>query len=110
MNLSINARNMDINPRLQSYVEKKTGRLDRYMPNLAEVRVDLAEQKARNAVQRQVAQITVRDNRGTILRMNSALCDRKVFRSAPCYLMKRLTRWNCWDTISSSFSTQRMSR
>lgn len=68
MNLSIYARNMQITPRLQNYVEKKTGRLDRYMPNLTEVRVDLAEQKARNAVQRQVAQITVRDTRGTILR------------------------------------------
>ena len=68
MNLSIHARNIEVTPRLQNYVEKKTGRLDRYMPDLTEVRVDMAEQKARNAVQRQVAQITVRDNRGTILR------------------------------------------
>lgn len=68
MNLTVQTRNMQITPRLQDYVEKKTARLDRYLPNLVDVRVDLAEQKARSAVQRQVAQITVRDNRGTILR------------------------------------------
>lgn len=102
MNLSINARNMDISPRLQSYVEKKTGRLDRYMPNLAEVRVDLAEQKARNAVQRQVAQITVRDNRGTILRAEEQSNDMfaaidavvdKLYRQINRYRGKQERRW-----------------
>lgn len=102
MNLSINARNMEISPRLQNYVEKKTGRLDRYMPNLAEVRVDLAEQKARNAVQRQVAQITVRDNRGTILRAEEQSNDMfaavdavidKLYRQINRYRGKQERRW-----------------
>lgn len=68
MELSVNGRNMEVTTRLRNYVEKKTGKLDRYMPNLAEIHVDLSETNARNAVERQVAQITVRDNRGTILR------------------------------------------
>jgi putative sigma-54 modulation protein len=38
------------------------------MPNLTDVRVDLSSQNTRNAVQRQSAQITIRDGRGTILR------------------------------------------
>jgi putative sigma-54 modulation protein len=38
------------------------------MPNLTEVRVDLSMQNTRSAVQRQAAQITIRDDRGTILR------------------------------------------
>lgn len=68
MELQVFAHHMDLTPRLEGYVAKKTERLDRYMPHLTEVRVDLTEQNARNAQQRQVAQITIRDRRGTVLR------------------------------------------
>ena len=68
MSVSIHTQNLELTPRLEKYVEKKVGRLDRYMPNIAGARVDLSEQKASKATQRQVAQITVRDERGTILR------------------------------------------
>lgn len=68
MDISINTHNVELTQRLQDHVEKKTAKLDRYLPNLAEVRVDLSTQNTRSAVQRQAAQITVRDDRGTILR------------------------------------------
>lgn len=68
MELTIHSHNIEITPRLQNYVEKKTGRLDRYLSTLSAVRVDLSTENARSAVERQVAQITVRDERGTILR------------------------------------------
>ncbi len=68
MDLTIHSRNMEVNERIESYVIKKTARLDRYMPQLLDVRVDLSEQKTKNALDRHVAQITVRDERGTILR------------------------------------------
>lgn len=68
MTLSINVHNFELTPRLQNYVEKKTVRLDRYMPSLMETTVDLSEQNARNSEERQIAQITVRDRHGTILR------------------------------------------
>lgn len=68
MELLINSRNMEVTTRLENYVEKKTGKLDRYMPNLTAVHVDLSTENVRSAVERQVAQITIRDNRGTILR------------------------------------------
>lgn len=68
MELSINGRNLTITQRIENYVQKKTSRLDRYMPNLVKVHVDLSEENTRSAVQRQVAQITIRDDRGTILR------------------------------------------
>lgn len=68
MEISINTHNIELTTRLQEHVEKKTARLDRYMPNLADVHVDLSSQNTRSAVERQVAQITVRDDRGTILR------------------------------------------
>lgn len=68
MELVIHGHNLEITPRLRNYVEKKTSRLDRYMPNLNAVRVDLTTEHTRSAVERQVAQITIRDDRGTILR------------------------------------------
>ena len=68
MDIFINTHNVELTQRLQDHVERKTARLDRYMPNLVEVRVDLSSQQTRSAVERQVAQLTVRDDRGTILR------------------------------------------
>ncbi len=68
MDLSINGRNLKVTQRLENYVQKKAGRLDRYMPNLTQIHVDLSEENTRSAIHRQVAQITIRDDRGTILR------------------------------------------
>ena len=68
MELSIQGHNLEITTRLRNYVEKKTARLDRYMPNLNTVKVELTTENTRSAVERQVAQITIRDDRGTILR------------------------------------------
>ena len=50
MELTIHSQNMEITPRIQNYVEKKTSRLDRYMSTLSEVRVDLSTENTRNAV------------------------------------------------------------
>ncbi len=44
MELQIFSNNMDITPRLRDYVEKKTARLDRYLPNLSSIQVELAPQ------------------------------------------------------------------
>jgi putative sigma-54 modulation protein len=68
MELQILSNNMDITPRLRNYVEKKTARLDRYLPDLSSVQVELAMENTRSAIQRHVAEITIRDERGTILR------------------------------------------
>lgn len=68
MEISIQGHNLEITTRLRNYVEKKTARLDRYMPNLNTITVDLTTENTRSAVERQVAQITIRDDRGTILR------------------------------------------
>ena len=102
MELSVNGRNMEVTTRLRNYVEKKTGKLDRYMPNLAEVHVDLSESNARNVVERQVAQITIRDNRGTILRAEERSNDMfasidavidKLYRQINRYRGKRRRKW-----------------
>ena len=67
-NIEIFARNMEVTDRIDDYVRKKTSRLDRKFGKIEEMRVDLAYAKsARNANDRQVAQITIR-GRGFILR------------------------------------------
>ena len=50
-------RNMEITDRIQEYVDKKVSKLDRYISDIDEARVDVAYVKsARNASDRQVAQ------------------------------------------------------
>jgi ribosome hibernation promoting factor len=62
------ARNMRLTDSTREYVEKKAAKLDRYLQEIDEVRVELSNAKtARNASDRQVAQITVR-GKGFILR------------------------------------------
>ena len=68
MELKIHARNVDVTPRLQDHVEKKVSRLDRYLPNIDEVRVDLAIEKRKQGQDQCIAQLTVRNTRGVILR------------------------------------------
>lgn len=59
---------MDVTDHMKEYVDKKVSKLDRYLPDIDEARVDLAFVKsARSAADRQVAQITVR-GKGFILR------------------------------------------
>jgi putative sigma-54 modulation protein len=68
LEVEITTRNMELTDRVHDYVVKKVSKLDKYLGGIDEARVDLAQVKtARNASDRQVAQITVR-GRGFILR------------------------------------------
>lgn len=66
--IEITGKNMEVTDRIQEYVQKKIVKLDRLLPNIDEVRIDLGYVKsARSAADRQVAQITLR-GKGFILR------------------------------------------
>lgn len=102
MELEIHAHNMEVTTRIRNYVEKKTERLDRYMPSLTSVEVDLSTENTRSAVERQVAQITIRDERGTILRAEERNSDMfaaidavvdKLYRQIERYRGKRKRKW-----------------
>ena len=68
IDVDVYGRNLEVTERIEDYIEKKVGKLDRYLPDIDEARVDLAYSKsARNANDRQVAQITIQ-GRGFILR------------------------------------------
>ena len=62
------ARNMRLTENTREYIEKKAAKLERYLQEIEEVRVELSHIKsARSALDRQVAQITVH-GKGFILR------------------------------------------
>jgi putative sigma-54 modulation protein len=58
---------------LNSYVRKKLEKLDRYLPNITEVRVELGREHTRRGEDLAVAQITVRHSRGAILRAQETM-------------------------------------
>ncbi len=57
--LQIYTRNLELTDRLRDYVEDKVSKLQRYLPNLDSIRVDLSESNARDSSRRMVAQITI---------------------------------------------------
>ena len=62
------ARNMRLTDNTREYVEKKAAKLERYLQEIDEIRVELSHNKtARNANDRHVAQVTLR-GKGFILR------------------------------------------
>jgi putative sigma-54 modulation protein len=99
--LVLKGKNLDITEDLRSYIEKRANKLDRYLPDLSEVRIDLSVQKTRSSQDRQVAQMTVRSN-GVILRAEeraeemSVAIDaviEKMHRQIARYKGKRVDRW-----------------
>ncbi|HJW90384.1 MAG TPA: ribosome-associated translation inhibitor RaiA [Anaerolineales bacterium] len=68
LSVEIYGKNLEVTDRISDYVNKKISKLDRYLGEIDDARVDLAYVKsARSASDRQVAQITLR-GRGFILR------------------------------------------
>jgi putative sigma-54 modulation protein len=87
--VSINTKNVELNDRLEDYINKKVSKLDRYLDELEEARVDLAYNKsARNANDRQIAQLTVR-GKGVMLRAEERADD--IFASFDA-VMDKITR------------------
>lgn len=73
--IEIVTKNMELNDRINEYVNKKLSRFDRFLSDILETRVDLSFVKsARNAADRHVAQVTIR-GRGYILRTEERAAD-----------------------------------
>jgi putative sigma-54 modulation protein len=67
INVEIFARNMEVDEAIKNYVTKKASKLDRYLSDIEQVRVDLEYFKsARSVTDRFVAQITVRGRRALL--------------------------------------------
>ncbi len=68
MDVQINGRNLRISEKLEEYAQRKLNRLDRYLPNISDVRLELTRQNTRQGKDVVVVQLTVRHQRGAILR------------------------------------------
>ena len=74
MKVLVHGRNVEITDWIEEYVEKKVKRLERYLPNILEVRAELTEAPTRAAEDRFTAQITIWENR-QILRAEETSAD-----------------------------------
>lgn len=65
----INGHDMEVTPRLREHIQKKLGKLDRFIEPITEARVEVSHVKsARSAGDRHVAQLTLRGKGGMLLR------------------------------------------
>jgi putative sigma-54 modulation protein len=74
MQLIVHGRNVDVTEWVQEYVQKKVGKLERYLPQAREARAELTHSPTRAANDRYTAQITVWAN-GQILRAEESTSD-----------------------------------
>lgn len=68
MQLTVKGKNVEVTDWVRQYVERKIGKLDRYLPGLTEARVEIREEGTSNPGQRQVVQVTLFERRGVMLR------------------------------------------
>ncbi|MFQ5612494.1 MAG: ribosome hibernation-promoting factor, HPF/YfiA family [Anaerolineae bacterium] len=107
MQLVVKGKNFQVSDHVRKHVEKKMGKLDRFLPSIDETRVELAREKAKSSQDRQIAQVTVRTN-GTILRAEERADDilaaidlvlDKIYRQIARFKGKRQARWHAPETI-----------
>jgi putative sigma-54 modulation protein len=67
MEIVVHGMDLRLSERIKEYAQKKLAKLDRYLPNIVEARIELRQEKNRNKEQ-PVAELTVRNSRGVILR------------------------------------------
>jgi len=74
MKTIVHGRNVEVTDWIREYVEKKVGKLERYLPEVKEVRADLTRADTRSAQDRYTAQLTIWANR-QILRAEESTGD-----------------------------------
>ena len=74
MELVIKGKNMEVEPQVRGYVERKIGKLDRHLPGVTEAEVVLAMQSTKSPKDRYVVQVTL-SSKGTLLRGEERAAD-----------------------------------
>src|SRR5215470_9567611 len=73
MDIDIQGHDLKVTEGLRNHIQRKLERLDRYLPNIVDVRVEVAREHTRRGEDMSVAQITVRHSRGAILRAQETI-------------------------------------
>lgn len=68
MNVNIHGQNLTITDGIEQYAQEQLGKLDRYLPNISDIRLELARRHTKRGEDLTTAQITLRHTRGAILR------------------------------------------
>ncbi|HLY94137.1 MAG TPA: ribosome-associated translation inhibitor RaiA [Gaiellaceae bacterium] len=76
MQLNVKGKNLEVSDSIRKYAERKLGKLNRQLSDLAEVEVELAVEKNPSIADNQVAEATVR-LKGHTLRAREASADMK---------------------------------
>lgn len=74
MQLTVHGRHLEVTDWIRQYIDKKVSRLERYLPQMQEMRAELTQSETRAAADRYTAQITVWAN-GQILRAEESTSD-----------------------------------
>ena len=67
MELQITGKNIDLSSAVHSYIERKLGKLNRYLPSINESKAEISEEKTKSPHQRFVVRVTI-EGSGTVLR------------------------------------------
>lgn len=92
--IAVYGKNLEISDRINDYVMGKITKIDRFLSDYDDIRVDLSHMKnARNAADRYVAQITIK-GKGTILRAEETADDLSAaFDTALDKISRRIERF-----------------
>lgn len=110
MEITIKTREVPLTEQLRQYVEKKVQRLNRYLPNIVEARVELIKEPTRSAQQRHSVQITLFASNGRILRAEERDADlRAAFDSVMDIIERQIERYKgkYWRQVRSRKEEQR---
>lgn len=94
MNVMIHGSDIKVNGTLEEFTKKKVEKLDRFLPNIREVRVDFSRQHTKRGEDLTVAQITLQHSRGAILRSEEKLpgADQEVAQAAVTSAVNKMYR------------------
>jgi putative sigma-54 modulation protein len=102
MTVELQARHFDLTDQVKDYVEKKVGRLDRYLPDIHATRVELSRDTTRSMGEVYSAQITAWVH-NAVLRAEETSPDvfhaideaaAKIFRQIEKFKGRRIERWH----------------
>lgn len=68
MELNVHGQNFTVTEHIEEYAKKKLGKLNRYLPNISEVDLELTRDNTKRGEDLTIAQITLRHSRGAVLR------------------------------------------
>lgn len=112
MEVTIQGLNMKVKPDVEAFARKKLDRLDRYLPGITDVRLDLSTENSRRGGNLRIAQITVYHRRGAILRAEERVTDDfelainqavdKMYRQITRFKGKRVDRRRAGDRYAAT--------